>query len=63
MSGLSQAAADARARADVSLDPGDHALANALEGALAAECAEQLSRQSKSSRFRQNGCDSRPAGR
>jgi|GEM_PF-4147542 len=35
MSGLSQAAADARA--DVSLDPGDHALANALEGALAAE--------------------------
>jgi len=37
MSGLSQAAADARARADVILDRGVHALANALEGALAAE--------------------------
>src|SRR5260370_454950 len=42
MSGLSQAAADARARADVSLDPGDHALANALERALDAEAREQM---------------------
>ena len=42
MSGLSEAAADARARADVSLDPGHHAVANALEGALDAAAREQL---------------------
>jgi hypothetical protein len=36
MSGLEDAARDARARADVSIDPADHAVANALEGAVAA---------------------------
>jgi hypothetical protein len=40
MSGLADAAGNARAQADVSINPADHALANALEGALAAERAK-----------------------
>jgi hypothetical protein len=39
MSGLEDAARDARAAADTSIDPAVHAVANALEAALAAEVA------------------------
>jgi hypothetical protein len=41
MSGLEDAVADARAAADVSIDPAVHAVKNALEGALAAERAKR----------------------
>jgi hypothetical protein len=40
MSGLDDAARAARKKADTSLDRGVHAVANALEGALAAERRE-----------------------
>ncbi|HEX3284357.1 MAG TPA: hypothetical protein VHT50_06780 [Mycobacterium sp.] len=43
MSGLSDAARDARAAADVSLDPALHRVAAALEDAVAAAAREQLS--------------------
>jgi hypothetical protein len=39
---LSDKAREARAKADASTDPSDHALANALEAALDAEAREQL---------------------
>ncbi|MFZ0717777.1 hypothetical protein [Mycobacterium sp.] len=40
MSGLEDAANDAHAAAEVSFDPGVHAVKNALEAALAAERAK-----------------------
>ena len=40
--GLSDAAREARAKADANIDPGDHAVANALEAAEAAEADDQL---------------------
>jgi hypothetical protein len=41
MSSLADAARDARAHADTRTEPGCHAVANALEGALAAEKAKE----------------------